>query len=192
MMTTLRRRTACCALAATCVALLLAEGCQTSAQTGALGGAGIGALAGQAIGGSTGATLIGAGVGAGIGYMIGNEKDKEKAETMSAASRANDYDHTEVGPLGGTRWMMVSLAPRDFVPPYTSKIIDFRPDGHVITTTTRPDGSVMESNESYRVVGDTLIVNKPGYLINARFSVQGNQLVVSAEEFRAVLQRMGA
>ena len=172
--------------------LLVAGGCETSAQTGALGGAGIGALAGQAIGGSTQATLIGAAAGAGIGYIIGNEKDKKEAREKSQASKSHNYTHTEVSPLGGTQWQLISLRPSDVVPPYTSKMLEFRPDGRVITTTTKPDGQIDVFNERYRVVGSTLIVNKPGYLINARFSISGGELIVDAEEFRAVLKRLPA
>ena len=94
------------------------------------------------------------------------------------------------GGAGGSRWQLVSLSPRDYVPPYTSKIIEFRPYGRVISTTTKPDGTVEVMDETYRVVGDTLIVNKPGYIINARYRVEGDQLIVSAEEFSAVLQRL--
>jgi hypothetical protein len=170
--------------------LAVTMGCQTGGQTGALAGGGIGALAGQAIGGNTGATLVGAAVGTGVGYMIGNEADKKKARTMSDGTPVPNHQHDEVGELGGTRWKVVSLAPRDFAPPFTSKIIDFQPNGRVITTTTNPDGTVDTFNEHYRVVGSTLIVNRPGYLINARFSVSGKELIVDADDFRAVLERL--
>lgn len=43
---------------------------------------------------------------------------------------------------------------------------------------------VKEVKESYRVVGKTLIINKPGY------SISGNQMVAEAEDFSAVLMRM--
>ena len=165
-------------------------GCETSGKTGALVGAGIGALAGQALGGDTEGTLIGAAVGGGIGYMIGNEKDKEHAKEMSEGSRSHQYTHTEVGPLGGTRWQLVSLAPIDRVPPYASKIVEFRPYGRVITTTTSSDGTVGVADERYRVVGKALIVNKPGYIINATYGLSGNELIISADDFRAVLKRL--
>ena len=97
--------------AAVGILLLTHAGCQSGGGTGALVGGGIGALAGQAIGGDTGATLIGAAVGTGIGYMIGNEADKKKAQQMSQASRSNQYSHTEVSPLAGTRWTVVDVAP---------------------------------------------------------------------------------
>ena len=154
-------------------------GCATSGKTGALIGAGIGALAGQAIGQDTEGTLIGAAVGTGIGYIIGNEKDKKHAKELSEQARSHQYTHTEVGPLGGTRWQLASLAPRDRVPPYASKIIEFRPYGRVITTTTNRHGIVEVVDERYRVVDDTLIVNKPGYIINARFGVSGDELSIS-------------
>ncbi len=165
-------------------------GCATSGKTGALIGAGIGALAGQAIGQDTEGTLIGAAVGTGIGYIIGNEKDKEHAKELSEEARSHQYTHKEVGPLGGTRWNLVSLAPRDRVPPYVSKIVEFRPYGRVITTTTYSDGTVTVADERYRVVGKALIVNKPGYLINATYGLSGYELIISADDFRAVLRRL--
>jgi len=169
---------------------VFAVGCETGGKTGALVGSGIGALAGQAIGGNTESTLIGAAVGTGIGYMIGNEKDKKHAEEMNREAKAHDYTHNEVGPLGGTRWLVVDIAPKDRVPPYASKIVEFRPHGRVITTTTNPDGSVDITDERYRVVGTALIVNKPGLLVNATYGIAGNEMIVSAEDFRAVLKRV--
>ena len=165
-------------------------GCQNSAQTGGLAGAGIGALAGQAIGHNTESTLIGAAVGGGIGYIIGNEKDKQKAKEMTAADTTPPANHTEVGTLGGTRWKVTSLNPQNIVPAYASMIVEFRKDGRAITTTTKTDGKVVVTDESYRVVGTTLILNTPGYLVNGRFQITGNQLVVSADKFSAVLEKI--
>jgi hypothetical protein len=173
-----------------CAITAVLLGCQTGGQTGALAGGGIGALAGQVIGGNTEATLIGAAVGTGIGYIIGNEADKKHAREATAASKTEPPSHSEVGPLGGTRWRVVSLNPRDVVPAYASKVVEFRPDGRAITTTTKPDGSVEVFDETYRVAGDTLIINKPGYLVNARYGLSGDQLTVTCEKFSAVLERL--
>jgi hypothetical protein len=71
-------------------------------------------------------------------------------------------------------------------------LVDFRPEGHVITTTTHKDGRVEVFDESYRVVGDTLIINKPGYLVNAKFKIDGQQLIVTDPGFSAVLTRLPA
>ncbi|HMN97206.1 MAG TPA: glycine zipper domain-containing protein [Phycisphaerales bacterium] len=208
----IRRSAFASASLALALALLAAPaGCQTSGQTGVLAGAGLGALMGQAIGGSTVGTLIGAGVGAGVGYIIGNEMDKQRSEELAAqrhreamaaatAPRPSPggssvaapvpVTHGEVGPLGGTRWQVVSINPSSAAPPHISMIVDFRGDGRALTTTTGLDGAVTVDDESYRVVGDTLILNRPGYLVNARFSIAGDQLVVSSDRFSAVLRRL--
>jgi len=40
------------------------------------------------------------------------------------------------------------------------------------------------------VVGDTLIVNKGNYLVNYRFTLQGNQLTADTSKLRAILTRI--
>ena len=169
---------------------LLIAGCATKARTGAATGAGAGALAGAVMGGGTKGTLIGAGVGAGVGYIVGNEMDKKDASEKNKSTEPKDYSHNQVGPLGNTRWEVVSLAPRDYFGPYESKIIEFKGNGRVVTRTTLQDGSVDVYNEHYWVVGQTLIVNRPGYIINAKFGIDGDQLIVDSDDFRAVLKRI--
>jgi len=168
------------------IAAIWMHGCSTNKGTGTLAGAGIGALVGQVAGGDTTSTLVGAAVGTGVGYIIGDQLDEKKAREMSAAGNPNP----EVTPLAGTRWRLVSLNTTKPVDPYTSKVVDFRPDGRVITTTNKPGGGVLIADESYRIVGSTLIVNKPGYLINARFRIDGgNRLIIDDPGFSAVLER---
>lgn len=170
--------------------LLVMSGCQTNPKTGAADGAGLGAIAGQAAGGDSDATLMGAGHGTGVGYVIGDEADKQKAREMSERSADADYAHDETGPLGGTQWRIVELTPDDVVLPYDSKIVDFRPDGFLFTKTTSEHGTETTTIERYRVVDDTLILYRQGFLINTLFDVEGDQLIVYADYFRAVLQRV--
>jgi hypothetical protein len=173
---------ACVALVISqCAALLLTGGCQTRAQTGGLAGAGIGALAGQIIGGSTGATLLGAGIGAGAGYIIGNEQDKKAART---------YNMSQPTALTGTKWKVINLVAED-MPEYTSMTLEFKPNGEVVTTRHEPGGTMTVTEERYRIVSNTLIINKPGYIINATYRIQGNQLTIDSEQFHAVLQKIG-
>ncbi len=162
-----------------CATIITIGGCQTRTQTGTLAGAGIGAIAGQLIGGDSKATLIGAAIGTGAGYLIGNAQDKKAAQT---------YNMSQPTPLTGTRWKVISLIKKD-MPDYTLITVDFKPDGKVVTTRHEPGGTKTITEERYRIVGDTLIINKPGYLINAKYQIQGNQMVVNCEQFRAVLQR---
>jgi uncharacterized membrane protein len=168
------------------------NGCATGGQTGALAGGGMGALVGQAIGHDTEATLIGAAVGTGVGYIIGNERDKKKAREMSQASRASEYAHEQVGPFGGTRWKVVDISPPGGpIPPFTSKIIEFGQNGQVQSITTYSDGTVDVQKERYRVVDNVLIINKPGYLINATYRINGTHgnrtLDLYTNDFHAAL-----
>jgi len=168
------------------LALIVAiGGCKTGKGTGALVGAGLGAAIGAAAGEGEGA-LIGAAVGTGVGYIIGDQMDEKKAREITA----NGGTHNEVGPLGGTSWRVVSLKSSQPMEPYEAKTVDFHPDGRVVTTTTKPDGNVDTYNESYRVVGQTLIMNRPGYMINAKYKLKGNQLIIDDPNFDAVLERL--
>jgi hypothetical protein len=66
--------------------------------------------------------------------------------------------------------------------------VEFRRDGHLVTTTTFQDGTVDVEEERYRVVGGTVVINNPGYLINARHAIDGNRLLVDTESFSGVYQ----
>ena len=171
-------------MAALAVALWLgAGGCQTAAGTGPLSGAGVGALIGQVAGGDTASTLIGAGVGAGVGYLIGNEVDKSEAQKRQAVTAA------EMAPLSGTAWQLLSVNPPP-PKPIKSLVAKFKPDGKVSTTRTYEDGAYESTDESYRVVGNTLIVNKPNYIINAKFRIEGDRMYLDASDRSAVLKRV--
>ena len=155
-------------------------GCATHGQTGAAAGAGVGALIGQTIGRNTAGTLIGAGIGAGVGYLIGNDVDKQAAGKQQA---------TETGTLGGTKWKAVSMTPAP-TPPYETYIIEFGQDGSLATTETFADGTKKNDKEHYRVAGDTLIINKPGYIINAKYSMENNRLKVMLDEYNAEFMKL--
>ena len=163
-----------------CLLTVPTAGCKTKAQTGAGLGAGIGALVGQAIGGDTGSTLIGAAVGTGIGYIIGNEKDKK-------AAKAHDYDAPT--PLSGTKWTVVNLVMKD-KPQYLRITVEFRKDGKVVTTRYEPGGTKVIMEERYRIVGNTLIIHRTDYIINAGYKIYGKELHIECERFKAVLHRI--
>jgi hypothetical protein len=169
---------------ALCWAIATAGGCATKGRTGALAGGGVGALIGQVAGRSTEATLVGAAVGTGIGYIIGNEMDKKEAKALEAQNKVPDN-----GQLAGTSWKVISLV-RDEPLPHQSIILEFRRDGRVITTRILPDGNVVRADEAYRVVGSTLIVNKPGYIVNATYRIDGREMIVETPKARAVLERV--
>jgi hypothetical protein len=161
---------------------------QTSGKKkGTLWGAGLGAVAGGIYGGHGSDALIGAAVGAGVGYVIGNESDKKKAQEMSAQSPKGT--HSETGPFAGTKWRLMDWQPKTGKEDFKSKTFSFSKDGWVTTTTTHKDGRKATDRESYRVVGDTLIINKGDYLVNCKFAIEGDQITVDTSKFRAILKR---
>jgi hypothetical protein len=173
-------------VAVVAVTLLCSAGCATKGQTGALTGAGAGALIGGLANmhGSWGATaLIGAGVGAGLGYLIGNEEDKKDAAKRQAAMEG------ELKPLAGTIWQVININPKP-KKEYQSIVAHFRPDGSVVTTKTDMNGQVVTTTEKYRVVRSTLIINKPDYVENTQFKIDGNKLIIDYGNGSAVLQRI--
>jgi len=180
-------RSAFCRLAsllAVVCGLLLAGGCQTAKGTGALAGGGIGTVIG-AVAGDTQGAIIGAAIGTGVGYIIGDQVDEQRAKEIEAGK-----GKPEVSPLGGTKWKLTSVTTAEKVTPYVSKVVEFRPDAHVITTTTKADGQVEVFDESYRVSGTTLIINKPGYMVNAKYRLESNRLVLEDAKFSALLERL--
>jgi hypothetical protein len=167
-------------------AVSLSGGCETKAQTGALSGAGAGALIGGLANmhGSWGATaLLGAGIGAGAGYLIGNEADKKDAAKRQAASKE------ELKPLAGTKWQVVSITPKP-EKSFKSTVAHFRTDGTVVTTRTALDGKVLKETEKYRVVGSTLILSKPDYVVNTTFTIKGDKLTIDYGNGNVVMKRV--
>ena len=162
-------------------------GCQTAGQSGALGGAGLGALVGALAGGSTESALIGAGIGTGLGYIIGNERDKKQARELAA----RPVYVPPANPLAGTSWQVLSVNPMP-TPGFRSMTVTFQHGGFVNSTKILDDGRILEEIESYRVNENTLIVNRPGYLINVTFIMSGNRLTLQGSKLSAVLQRVGS
>ena len=168
---------ACCI----CFSLsLFVNGCDSSAKTDALIGTGVGALIGQAVGGDTGATLIGAGVGAGAGYLIGNHQDKKAAEK---------HDYSSATPLTGTEWSLSDLTMEN-KPQYQSYTVKFTKDGKIVSTLIKPDGTKKIEEERYRIVDSTIVVHKDDYIINAKYALYGNELVITTDKFKAVLKKI--
>lgn len=194
-MLTTRRASRLLATTTILTGLALGAGCETGGQTGALVGAGIGTVAGGLIGGDATGALIGAGIGTGVGYIVGNEADKAEARELSESTKHRNYDHDQTGALGGTRWKVVSINPRDAAGEWSSIILEFKENGHLVTTITRPNGDIDIDDEIYRVVGQTLIINDPGYIINARYRIEGRRMYADVDsekrgDFSLVLERI--
>jgi hypothetical protein len=164
------------------------ESTTKSSTKGMAWGAGIGALVGGVYGRHGSDALIGAAVGTGIGYVIGNNKDKKKAQQMSAQSP--DKTHSETGSFAGTSWQLQDWEPKTGKETFKDKTFTFGSDGWVTTTTTNKDGRKATVRENYRVVDDTLVINRNNYIVNCKFALNGDQLTVNTSKLRAILKKI--
>ncbi len=96
----------------------------------------------------------------------------------------------QMRPFVDTAWRVTSMTP----PPrraFNSMTLHFLPNGHVITTTELANGSIRTDSETYRVVGNTLIINGSDYLTNSTWTINGDELTLVNQSFRTTLGRVG-
>ena len=126
--------------------------------------------------------MIGAAVGAGVGRVAGNSQDKKdaKKEEQTKMQRAA---------LTGSQWKIFSVT-ADNKPDFDSLTVTFRPDGKVVTSRYESGQAMVFTEEEYRIAGDTLIINKADYTINATYRINGNDLFIECKQFKAVLHRI--
>jgi hypothetical protein len=188
-----------------CLAL---AGCGTThAQKSATGGAALGALAGGLIGGDWSDAVVGAAVGTGLGYMAGNEKDKAVAKQETEAVRtaqaqaqvtsdpSTAYKPPKQSKFAGSTWRILSLVSDDPYPEFSSMVVTFTTDTKLTTLTVLKNGETLTSVESYRVVDDVMIIsgkdeNGKDYVINAKYSVEGKQMILVAPDMRIVMEEV--
>ena len=120
------------------------------------------------------------GVGAGAGYLIGNHQDKKAAA---------EHDYSTATPLSGTEWTLSDLTMEN-KPQYQSYTVKFTKDGKIVSTLIKPDGTKKIEEERYRIVDDTIVVHKTDYIINAKYALYGNELVITTDKFKAVLKKI--
>jgi hypothetical protein len=69
--------------------------------------------------------------------------------------------------------------------------LHFLPNGQVVTSESFPDGTIQVASETYRIVGNTLIINGSDYLTNSAWIMNGNTMTLINQGFRTELERAG-
>lgn len=90
-------------------------------------------------------------------------------------------------PLGNTRWEVTSINPQP-QKSYASMVLYFQLDGNLLETTKYPDGSVKNETSRYHIIGSTLLINKTGKDVNARYKKEGNSLIIDTNEYSMLLK----
>lgn len=94
-------------------------------------------------------------------------------------------------PFVGTSWQVVSVTgDQARRPRIASAVITFVDRKQVVAVRTLKSGRAESLIDGYRVVGDTLLLELDGVLINARYVLDGDRLVLVGKGFSAVLERV--
>jgi len=195
-------------VAVVCVFLSTGSALAQKSKDYALGGAAIGAITGGVLSGKAGGAAVGAIAGGSLGYVVGNDKDKQRAQQQAAQEQAardkaqvssdpaTAYKAPEENPFVGSTWQVISLVREKPGPDYASIVVNFPTNSKVTTMAVRKDGEAETWVESYRIVDDVMVLSGKDretgepYVINAKFSVEGKQLIIVAPEGRAVLEEI--
>lgn len=167
---------------------MLVAGCTSKTQTNTpkttSTGTSVGMLVKQGSANDPGTTVTGPGVGTGVGYVIGDSADKQNAVMAKAVLPA------EMEPLADTTWTLMTMDPPSVAPTGTL-MVTFWDDGRAVTTTAL-SGETSTVTEKYRIVGKTLILNKDDYIVNAPYTLAGDQLTINAPGVRMTFRKVVA
>jgi hypothetical protein len=199
----MRKNSLLIAFAMTGLIAVTGSGCgTTSTSKGASLGAVVGGLSGGWSDAATGALI-----GGGVGYLVDRADDKQAAQAEAdrreaaiansriTADPATAYRPSNINPLTGSTWRAISIV-SDEIPPgrYGSVVVTFQTNSKVTTLAIPPQGDPDVFVETYRVVEDVLIIsgeeNGESYIVNAKFSLADNQLIIVAEGLRIVLEEV--
>ena len=165
-------------------------------------GASTGAIVGGLVDGWGGAAA-GAIIGGGIGYAVDHTEDKKKTQelkerevaALEKSSISNDpktaYRPATSNPLTGSTWRVISLVENDKkTPEYKSMVITFQTNTKATTLILWADGRAETYVESYTVVDDALVLSGKDYVTNAKYSINGKQMVLVTPKMRVVLEEI--
>jgi hypothetical protein len=113
------------------------------------------------------------------GTMIGDKFDEPKQKPPGST----------LGPFPNTKWQILSVVPKPNTP-FTAMYLAFQPDGTLAITTESADGKTSTSFQKYNVVGESMLLTKPGSSTNVRFRVDGNTMHVDTGRASIVLEKI--
>ena len=165
-------------------------------------GASTGAIVGGLVDGWGGAAA-GALIGGGIGYAVDHSEDKKKTQelkerevsALESSSISSDpktaYRPANSNPLTGSTWRVISLVDSEKkTPEFKSMVITFQTNTKATTLILWADGRTETYGESYTVVDDALVFTGKDYVTNAKYSINGKQMVLVTPKMRVVLEEV--
>jgi hypothetical protein len=113
------------------------------------------------------------------GHMFGEDSTPSKTKSSP----------TDLGPFPNTKWQVLSVVPKPNTQ-FTAMYLAFQPDGSLAITTESADGKISTTFQKYSVVGESMLLSKPGNTTNVRFRVDGGTMHVDTGRASIVLERL--
>jgi hypothetical protein len=113
------------------------------------------------------------------GHMFGEDSTSSKTRSSSA----------NLGPFPNTKWQVLSVVPKPNSQ-FTAMYLAFQPDGTLAITTETADGKASTTFQKYSVVGESMLLSKPGSTTNVRFRVDGGTMHVDTGRSSIVLEKI--
>ena len=157
--------------------------------------------------------VLGGLVGGGVGYMDDRAADKQvkraqtarehdfrerQAKEQAAIAKATissdpktAYRPKKDNPLVGSSWRVISYVDdKDPVPDFYSMVVTFTTNTRLTTLTAWGDGHTEVAAESYQLLDDVIVLVGDDYVVNAKFTIDDNQMIVVSPEMRLVLEKV--
>jgi len=184
------------------LAIIVAISFNSCGSTNTSQGASSGAIIGGLVGGWDG-MATGALIGGGVGLMEDTAEDKriqrqqkERELAILEKSRITADAKTVARPknnnsLTGSTWRVVSLVDDEKkTSKFSTMILSFQTNTRATTLILWADGKSETYSERYSLVGDALIFTGKDYITNAKYSVNGNQMILVTPTLRVVLEEV--
>jgi hypothetical protein len=113
------------------------------------------------------------------GHMFGEDSTPSKTKSAPA----------NLGPFPNTKWQVLSVVPKPNTQ-FTTMYLAFQPDGSLAITTESADGKISTTFQQYSVVGESMLLSKPGSTTNVRFRVDGGTMHVDTGRASIVLEKV--
>lgn len=145
----------------------------------------------------------GALIGGGVGLMADSaenkkiqQQQKERELAILEKSRITANENTVAKPknnnsLTGSTWRVISLVDDEKkTSEFSSMILSFQTNTRATTLILWADGKSETYSERYSIVGDALIFTGKDYVTNAKYTINGNQMIFITPTIRVVLEEV--
>jgi hypothetical protein len=95
----------------------------------------------------------------------------------------------DTGPLGNTRWRILNIRPR-VENLFIGTEFFFERSGVLVESAELPNNTIYTDTHRYRVLNSTLVLTKDGRTSVALFKIEGDTLIIQADNYTLTLDKV--